>query len=205
MPLGTASASHGAAGLLDRLQFGVVLYAHDGSIASLNRHAADLLARSRSLTLRGEALHCHDAVQRGRLAQLLADGRAGRGGILQIEAAGDPPLTLLTVPLAPAASAPQDAPGEPDVLRFALVFGMRDVSSRAALDAFSALYRLTPAEGRVLEAFVRDRSPEDIARSGGVSVRTVRTQLSSIYGKTGVAGQRELLLRLREVPPFALR
>lgn len=207
MPLDTSLAMHGAAALVDRLQYGVVLYARDGSILSLNRHATYLLARSRALTLRGEALHCHDAVQRSRLAQLLAEARDGRGGILRIEAAGEPPLTLLSVPLASAGPGPEaarDASPQP-MPRFAVVFGMRDVSTSEALDAFAAVYRLTAAEGRVLEAFARDRSPDEIAASGGVSVRTVRTQLSSIYSKTGVAGQRELLLRLREVPPFFMR
>lgn len=195
--------------MLDRLQFGLVLYGLKGSIVALNRQAEHLLARCRSLILRGDTLYCHDALQRRRFAKLLADAAIGIGGVLLIQAAGDPPLTLLGIPLG-------DAPASLDVCgnseacdtpstHFAIALGMRDVSFTMALEAFAELYKLTPAELRVLDGLSRDHSPGDVAEHSRVSVRTVRTQLSSIYSKTHTRGQRQLLSRLREIPPFSFK
>jgi len=193
--------------LIDRLQYGVVLYEERNLIMLVNPYASRLFARSRSFTLQGGALRCHDAFEERRLNQLLAAADEGRGGSLTIRGGGEPPVNALAIPLTSAThdDEPREAgaPGSP-VPRFGLVFGTTDVEAPQTLDTFAAVYGLTGAERRVLTELARDRSPHDIAIDGGVSVRTVRTQLSSIYGKAGVAGQRELLAQLLQFPPFAI-
>jgi DNA-binding CsgD family transcriptional regulator len=199
------AATDGTA-LLDRLQYSVILYGSGNRILLLNRCAAQLLARSRGLVLQCGALHCQDAMERGRLARLLAAARAGHGGMLVLRVAGEPPLTVLAIPLATdAVDDPTDAcRASLDCAQFALVLGMPDNAVDPRLDTFADAYRLTRAERGVLERLSRDQSPFEIAASSGVSVRTVRSQLSSIYGKAGVKGQRELLVHLRLFPPFAI-
>ena len=188
--------------LIDRLQYGVVLYGERNLIMLVNQYATRLFARSRSFTLQGGALRCHDAFEERRLNQLLAAADEGRGGSLTIRGGGEPAVNTLAIPLASATH--EHEPSEADVPRFGLVFGTTDVEAADTLDTFAAVYGLTGAERRVLTELARDRSPQDIAIDGGVSVRTVRTQLSSIYGKAGVAGQRELLAQLLQFPPFAI-
>ena len=51
---------------------------------------------------------------------------------------------------------------------------------------------LTPAERRVLLAMRDCRTNAAIARDLGVSVNTVRTQVSSIFGKLGIPNRRAL-------------
>lgn len=193
--------------LIDRLQYGVVLYEGRNLIMLVNQYASRLFARSRSFTLQGGALRCHDAFEERRLNQLLAAADEGRGGSLMIRGGGEPAINVLAIPLASAAHEDEpreaDAPGSP-VPRFGLVFGTTDLEAAQTLDTFAAVHGLTGAEQRVLTELARDRSPHDIAIDGGVSIRTVRTQLSSIYGKAGVAGQRELLAQLLQFPPFAI-
>jgi DNA-binding CsgD family transcriptional regulator len=193
--------------LLDRLQYGVILYGdcHKKSIVSVNRHALNLLARNRSLTMRDNTVHCHDALERMRLAKLLTDLAAGTGGTLVVRGAGDAPIILLAIPLGPIKSGVSAVDSMAAATACcALVFGMHQASANLEIDAFGSLYHLTAAERRVLDQLFHNASPREIAHANGVSVRTVRSQLSTIYNKTGVTGQRELFALLREVPPFTL-
>ena len=206
MDISTLPAS-GEVCLLDRLQYGVILYGdcHKKSIVSVNRHALNLLARNRSLTLQDNTLHCHDALERTRLVKLLTDLAAGAGGTLVVRGAGDAPIILLGIPLGPIKSGVSAAGSMAAATACcALAFGVHQASANLEIDAFGSLFHLTPAERRVLDKLFHNASPSEIARGNGVSVRTVRSQLSTIYSKTGVTGQRELFALLRDVPPFTL-
>ncbi|QTL04436.1 helix-turn-helix transcriptional regulator [Aquabacter sp. L1I39] len=63
-------------------------------------------------------------------------------------------------------------------------------SPRANL--LSALFDLTPAEARIARAVAELQSPADIARACGVSRETVRTQIKTIFAKTGLNSQAAL-------------
>ena len=52
--------------------------------------------------------------------------------------------------------------------------------------------RLTPAELRVAPGISRGESLAEIARTHGISVKTVRTQLKAVFAKTGTHRQAEL-------------
>ena len=54
---------------------------------------------------------------------------------------------------------------------------------------FKALLLVT-----VLTLLLADLSPKEIAEHLGVGIRTVRTQLSSLYLKTGTKNQRDLIV-----------
>lgn len=56
------------------------------------------------------------------------------------------------------------------------------------------LFRFTPAEARLLELLQQDLSLAQAAESLGVSYATVKTQLASLFQKTGTRRQAELLL-----------
>jgi DNA-binding CsgD family transcriptional regulator len=58
---------------------------------------------------------------------------------------------------------------------------------------FAARHRLTPAEQRVLRGLLNDQAPKQIASEQDLSIKTVRTQLSKLYAKTGTRNQRELV------------
>jgi DNA-binding CsgD family transcriptional regulator len=67
-----------------------------------------------------------------------------------------------------------------------------------AVDAalIQGLFDLTPAEARVAQAIGKGAQLTEIARAHSVSVETIRTQLRSIFAKTGVSRQTELALLL---------
>lgn len=85
-----------------------------------------------------------------------------------------------------------------------MVFGSRAGIAEGTLETLAVLYGLTPAERRVLRELAQERSPIQIAEVTGVSIRTVRSQLSSIFSKTGARSQRDLLALALGLPPFAL-
>jgi len=62
---------------------------------------------------------------------------------------------------------------------------------------------LTGAQARVAIAVAGGRSPADVAADHGISVRTVRCHLSTIFGKVGVSRQPELVRRLAAHPSLA--
>ena len=75
------------------------------------------------------------------------------------------------------------------------------------LDPFvvAAAFDLTPGEARVAIGTAQGDSPADIARRHEVSTHTVRSQLRSVFAKTGAARQSQLVSVLSTLPMAALR
>jgi DNA-binding CsgD family transcriptional regulator len=67
------------------------------------------------------------------------------------------------------------------------------------LDTWAAAFRLSPAETRLWAALSAGRRLIDIAEESGVSVNTVRVQLRTLFQKTGVHRQADLLRLALEV------
>jgi DNA-binding CsgD family transcriptional regulator len=59
-------------------------------------------------------------------------------------------------------------------------------------DILQALYDLSPAEARIASLILAGKTVAAIAADAGNSEHTVRTQLKSIFAKTGVSSQAEL-------------
>ncbi len=70
-----------------------------------------------------------------------------------------------------------------------------------AMDAIAALFGLTAAEKRVAVQIAHGKTRQEIALASGVSDGTVKTQLTSIFGKTDTRDQRGLELLMRELTP----
>jgi DNA-binding CsgD family transcriptional regulator len=66
-------------------------------------------------------------------------------------------------------------------------------NSSPAPELLQALFDLSPAEARIASQLTDGRSIEQIAVLNGLSHNTVRTQLKSVFAKTGVQRQAELV------------
>ena len=66
-----------------------------------------------------------------------------------------------------------------------------DFAARTA--QMAKLYRLTPAEARVFAAVVAGNGIARIALASGVAHETIRTQLKSVYSKTGTHSQADIV------------
>ena len=71
--------------------------------------------------------------------------------------------------------------------------------TQSAMPVCSALYHLTPAEAALLPLLLQGMTPREMADNQGVKMPTVRTQLASLYAKTGTRGQTELAQRVLRV------
>lgn len=69
------------------------------------------------------------------------------------------------------------------------------------IELLQSLFDLTPAEARVARGLASGAAAEDIAKSGGVSVNTIRTQLRGVLEKTGCSRQAEVVALLAGVAP----
>src|SRR3989344_5707147 len=58
----------------------------------------------------------------------------------------------------------------------------------AAVSVCSALYGLTPAEAALLPLLLQGMTPREMADNRHVKMPTVRSQLASLYAKTGTRG-----------------
>jgi len=80
----------------------------------------------------------------------------------------------------------------------------QDASAPAAdLERVALAWGLTRAQARVAVAIASGATPAEVAREFGVTVRTVRSHLSSVFRQLGIHGQLELARRLGAHPALA--
>ena len=68
-----------------------------------------------------------------------------------------------------------------------------EIDTQSGLAMIAQRYRLTPREIDVLRGLVENGGVPEVARREGISARTVKAHLSSIFAKTGTARQADLV------------
>ena len=87
---------------------------------------------------------------------------------------------------------------EPDAVA-AIVIAARGAPVAGRMDVLGELYGLTTAEKRVAEMTVEGMPRATIAENLGVRESTVKSQLESIFSKTGASGQSALIILSRDL------
>lgn len=106
-------------------------------------------------------------------------------------------LTLAGMPRRLPAGHDAGAAGIPDILCLvAPLDGRRIATARQLMDLFG----LSAAEARLARAICHGDSVEEYAREQGLRLPTVRTQLSSIFNKTGSTRQATLVRLIAGIP-----
>ena len=198
--------------LVERLRIGVVVLDALGCVLGCNAAARAILASGTAVLEHEGTLEPAQPSDLEALRRLL-DGacRSGRPadarGLALGRGDGQRPLELLAVPLdrheagaaAPAAGArPGDRGGTPAAL---LLLYDPDLCRRHGGDRqLRDLYRLTPAEARVVSALLDGLNVDEAAARLGLSRHTVRTHLKHVLGKTGARSQSELVRMILSGP-----
>lgn len=191
---GAAMLVHCLSAVIDEIDYGVLVVRHPGRVMHVNHAARQALAGPHPLEivagqLRGrqpkDDLPLHEA--------LAAAARARRRCMLSLGPA-DARVHLAVVPLPPSAEAPEGAT--------LLTFNKRQMCEPLSIEAFARCHRLTSTETQVLKALCEGARPADVARSQGVQLSTVRTQIGSIRAKTGAATLRDLVQQVAQLPPM---
>jgi DNA-binding NarL/FixJ family response regulator len=192
---------HNVLASLDRLGVTAFIVNANGTVHQQNDCARNLLAGDESVSVANSRLRFSDPALNTTLESALrkATQPARRSSLFPVRAGKNEVYEVNVSPLQPA----EDHELAP-VLPLALV-----VIARPRPDAeriarrVRRVYGLTEAEARVMAALTLGETVKQIAVAHGVRVSTVRAQVRSIFEKTGVHRQTELVrLALNGGPLF---
>jgi DNA-binding CsgD family transcriptional regulator/PAS domain-containing protein len=192
------------AAALDALRCAVLLTDANGKIIHVNRSAAKMLRDATALRdQRGfvKAALAPAAAELSKAIKLAAreDFQIGKMGLaIRLSEDDSSPVLAHVLPLA---SGELRSRFEPAAVAAVFIRNREDTRDNAELLATS--YELTPAETRVLSCLLAGRSLAESASELRVAPATVRTHLDSIFRKTGVGRQQDLLLLASQLSPPA--
>ena len=194
-PSSLSSVQMAAVGLLDRLSMGIIMADRDGRVRLVNRVARRLIEEKDGLNIdRAGIIRANTADQTHALHDLIrmcagenapelernmdADGNLG---ISLNRPSGKPPFSLLAAPVG------AQRPGA------VLFVTDPDQPLAIAPETLVSLYGLTLAESRLVLGLVAGKQIENMSEELGTSIHTLRTQLKSIFRKTGAKRQTEVV------------
>jgi DNA-binding CsgD family transcriptional regulator len=200
--LGQQNADREAA--LHRLAVGVALLDEEGRCIFLNKTAECILSRRDGLLLRASRLTATSSREAARLDALIKKARAfsiesehHTGGAMLVLRRGRRALQVL---VSPFSSETLFAAKRATV---AIIVVDPEQSLVLPAEILRALYSLTPAESRLALALAEGKELRDVCDAASIRYTTGRAHLRSIFSKTGVRRQSELLsLLVRTGLPF---
>ncbi|CAO3411615.1 helix-turn-helix transcriptional regulator [Azospirillum largimobile] len=193
-----------SARMIDGLPMGVVLLDGAGRTVAVNRAGQAMIDARDGLRLVHGRLQAERGAEARRLAHVLEASLSGGGrtaGRAGVEAAdlrvsrpsGRAPYLLTVLPLSHEAAGPQGGGGDGGRIRTA-VYIVDPAAVAPGLEArLGALFGLTPVESRLVADLLADLTPAESGDRRGVAISTVRSQLRSIFTKTGTTRQSELM------------
>lgn len=184
---------------LDVLAIPALMFDESGRVAYQNRAAAAVLDKRGWLRVDGRHLCANDPaltlhINLKVMAALDASRRdtPAASGVVLVPRSGKPPLTLMIAPVRPAGAA----------IRGAAVLFLYDAaqSSGANAQLVGAIFALTRAEAELVVALCAGHTLEQAAALRNTSPHTARSQLKSIFNKTGTHRQADLLALVLSSP-----
>jgi DNA-binding CsgD family transcriptional regulator len=183
--------------VLQTLSFSAIAVDGQCRVVFANDAAEELLQLGDGLRVQQGRLTAHNPRQAEELreavsrATVIANGGvAPASDVLLVRRPNGRPLSVLVAPLQRDRwTSPVDAT--------AVVF-VHDLASRRppATAALAKLYRLTPAEERLLGALLQGERIAEYADRVGISANTANTQLKQIFAKTGARRQSDLMRQI---------
>jgi DNA-binding CsgD family transcriptional regulator/PAS domain-containing protein len=174
---------------LDRMQQAVALLDGDGKVLFANRQAEAIFREGGGPLVINQRLTAAGAQDAAAIRESLRQARQGSGcsmGGIHLGTGRHWLITFMPLP----GTFVQTLTEETRIMALIAEPGKLDTGS---LGSFAKLYRLTPAETRVLEQLLVKESTQEIVESLQIGIKTLRTQLSSLFAKTQTKNQRELM------------
>jgi DNA-binding CsgD family transcriptional regulator len=198
------AAAHVRAGgllhTLDAISTGVILLGLGMQVVTMNRRAEQIVASSNGLRVSRGQLMAESISESTRLQNLITQVAAtskgegfDSGGAMMISRLHPPPLQVLVSPVRGLHL------GSPNSVRAIVLVSDPARSTRPAYEALRAMFGLTSAEYRLAMLLSEGRTPSEIADRLAISQNTVKSQLASIYGKTGTSRQSQLMKLLLKI------
>ena len=187
---------------LDMLDCALLIVDDEAKVEYRNRVAAALLTRAHGgLALAGGTLTAKARKLREALAQAirLACAELQPSGLC-LPQPGSPPERWLRMVVAPIYFGASGSRAS----RAAIWILNTETPAVPSEELLAALFGLSRAEARLALGMLAGRSATECARLAGVGLATIRTQLHSIFTKTGVRRQAQLVALLSKVPVLQL-
>ncbi len=191
---------------LDALSLGLVLAGVDGKIFFANSVAERHLQAGAAVTsLRGHLrlrdARAHDILKQAiQTTAALAYGKSvSSSPLIVVQSQEETRLSLLVCPAPTACHF-----SGPNVPVVAIYIGEPDRKPISLRDLLTQVYGLTPAEGRLLTALLDGERLQETADRLEISVNTIRTQLRSLFAKTGHRRQSDLIRDVTNHPVLRL-
>jgi DNA-binding CsgD family transcriptional regulator len=186
---------------VDMSPTGMIFFDSTGRILCMNRSATAIIAQKDGLLSTTDGLRAEQVQESANLDLLIRQATATSigiglhaGGAILISRRSLSPLHLLVVPT-------RNLELDLSTSAAAVVFIVDPARRlRPASEILSGLYRLTPAECRVALLLSDGKSLSEIAQILGVSRNTLKTQVASVYSKTGTSRQSQLVRLLAQFP-----
>jgi DNA-binding CsgD family transcriptional regulator len=186
--------------LLEALPFGVLMLSATGEVVAGTNRAHSMLGTSGVLRLRLRRLHATNSRADQRLQRALAcatDIRPGRtrlGDSIRLSGPADRALVVTVVPIV----APVLGHNLPDIAALALLVEP-GVTAQPESMALQKVLELTASEADLACRLFNGESLAEASRNLGRATSTCRTQLKSIFRRTGCRGQSELIKLIASV------
>jgi len=184
------------AGAVNQLSVATIILDELGRVLTINDVGRALLDQADGLSLRGEKLHIDgrdiNRELEDALSTIIQAQRSGKTSVVRAlrvpRAGGRADLGLVIRPV------PGDRGTEGQAIPSAAVFvSDPELEESTSQQILGELFDLTPAESRLATLLARGLSLSDVSRAQNISQHTVRAQLKSIFAKTGVSRQAELV------------
>lgn len=194
---------------LDSLVVGLILYDKNALPLYINPTAKSIIRKHPGLKLHNDRLVLIDSEETGKLQQAIADIAEidSDDSLRQSVSIGvnhpgmETPLPLLITAIQTGMIMPElDYEGA----RVAVYLGDPYLEQPISADHLISVYSLTKSEAQVAISVTNGHSIDEIANQSNHSVHTIRSQLKSIFRKTSVSRQSELV-KLLLTGPFAYR
>lgn len=187
---------------LDALSAGILFLDMKGEVVLMNRSAKSMIDKQDGIFLTSHRLRAERQQETECLLKAIQDACSPAtrmdttiGGAVFISRRKNPPIHVLIGPLRNTSlKVPRSI--------VAAVFLLDPLQQRRSTDeALRIQFGLSPAECRVALLLGDGHSPREISETIGVSFNTVRTQIKSIFAKTGARRQSELVRLLLSQAP----
>jgi PAS domain S-box-containing protein len=180
---------------LDLLRCAVMLTDANGGIVYKNRSAEEILNKGATVRSRHNIIRATRQAASQELGAALklaacAEARIGKAGWI-VKLSDDDALPIIAHVL-PLTGTKHQIGLEPSAVAAIFIRDWDDTNENAKLLAMT--HKLTLAETRLLSCILAGRNLSEATTELRVSTSTVKTQLSSIFRKTGVSRQSELIL-----------
>jgi len=194
---------------LDRLVIGLILYDHNAQPVYINPTAQAIIDGHPAMQLQDGDLILTNPEDEKNLRKTILDTAAidPDDSWKQSVAIGithpdvEAPLPILVTPMhAHLITSDLDYDGA----QVAVFLSDPNMQQPISIDNLVSVYSLTPSEAQVAISLANGHSIDDIAESSHHSAHTIRSQLKSVFRKTGVSRQSELI-KLLLTGPFAQR